>query len=157
MMMVNQSLKELYIWGNNFGDDGISAIARALSSCKVLKLNVESCGITLTGAKSLAAALSSNRMIRDLWLLGNFITVEGALLIANSAVHNLVCQYVNFNDEYMSDEIQKMVDVLENRKRQGVRECVICILIYFHDYFNVSIVPWITIASCNLILAMLEY
>ena len=128
MMMVNQSLKELYIWGNNFGDDGISAIARALGSCKVLKLNVENCGITLTGAKSLAAALSSNRMVRELWLLGNFITVEGALLIANSAVHNLVCQYVNFNDEYMSDEIQKMVNVLENRKRQGVRECVICIL-----------------------------
>ena len=124
MMMVNQSLKELYIWGNNFGDDGISAIARALGSCQILKMNVESCGITLTGAKSLAAALSSNCMVRDLWLLGNFITVEGALLIANSAVHNLVCQYVNFNDEYMSDEIQKMVDVLENRKRQGVRECV---------------------------------
>ena len=140
MMMVNQSLKELYIWGNNFGDDGISAIARALGSCQILKLNVESCGITLTGAKSLAAALSSNRMVRELWLLGNFITVEGALLIANSAVHNLVCQYVNFNDEYMSDEIQKMVNVLENRKRQGVRECIICILISY-EYFNASIVP----------------
>ena len=140
MMMVNQSLKELYIWGNNFGDDGISAIARALGSCKVLKLNIENCGITLTGAKSLAAALSSNRMVRELWLLGNFITVKGALLIANSAVHNLVCQYVNFNDEYMSDEIQKMVNVLENRKRQGVRECIICILISY-ECFNASIVP----------------
>ena len=137
MMMMNYSLKELYIWGNNFGDDGIYAIAEALGSCKIHKLNIESCGITLTGARSLAEALSSNLTVKGLWLLDNSITLEGALLIVNSAVHNPVCQDVKFNDEYMSDEIQKMLNILEDRKRQEVRDCVIYILIPC-DYFNVS-------------------
>ena len=70
MMMVNHSLQELYMSSNNIGDDGISAIAGALGNCKINILDVQECGITLTGAKSLAEALSSNHTIRELWLRG---------------------------------------------------------------------------------------
>ena len=35
MMMVNHTLQELYMWNNNIGDDGISAIAGALGNCRI--------------------------------------------------------------------------------------------------------------------------
>ena len=118
MMMVNHSLQQLHMWGNNIGDDGISAIVGALGNCKINILDVGECGITLTGARSVAAALSSNHTIRKLWLLGNPITVEGALLIVKSAVDNTVCQDVVIDDEYENDEIKKMMNILEDRRKE---------------------------------------
>ena len=128
MMMVNHSLQELYMSSNNIGDDGISAIAGALGNCKINILDVQKCGITLTGAQSLAEALSSNHTIRRLWLRGNPITVEGALLIVKSAVDNTVCQHVRIDDEYENDEIKKMMNIMEDRRvKKHVRDCV-CIM-----------------------------
>ena len=124
MMMVNHSLQELYMGGNNIGDDGITAIAGALGNCKINKLNVMRCNITLIGATSLAAALSSNHTIRLLWLEDNAITVEGALLIVMSAVDNTVCQHVGIDDEYKNDEVSKMMKILRDRRRQEVRDYV---------------------------------
>ena len=125
MMMVNHSLQKLYMWSNNIGDDGISAIAGALGNCKINELDVRQCGITLTGATSLAAALSSNHTIRVLWLEVNPITVEGALLIVKSAVDNTVYQCVWIDYEYVNDEIKKMMNILEDRRRQEVRDYVV--------------------------------
>ena len=120
MMMVNHSLQELIMYHNNIGDDGISAIAGALGNCKINKLDVDHCGIALTGARSLATALSSNHTIRELCLRGNPITVEGALLILESAVDSTVCCKVSIyiDDEYENDEgVKKMMNILENRVR----------------------------------------
>ena len=124
MMMVNHSLQELYMHNNNIGDDGISAIAGALGNCKINILDGTACGITLTGARLLAVVLSSNHIIRELWLAGNPITVEGALLIVKSAVDNTVCQLVWIDDEYENDEIKKMMYILEDRRRKEVRDVV---------------------------------
>ena len=124
MMMVNHSLQELYIWGNKIGDDGISAVTGTLSNCKIGKLVVEECDITLTGARLLATALYSSNTIRELLLKRNFITVEGALLIVSSAVHNTVCQDVSIDTEYKNEEIQKMMNILKDRRRQRVRDLI---------------------------------
>ena len=122
MMMVNHSLQQLYMWKNNIGNDGIYAIAGALGNCNINILHVQQCGITLTGAKSIAAALSSNHTIRELWLRGNPITVEGALLILKSAVDNIVCQRVWIDSEFKGDEsVKKMLNILKDRRRQEVR------------------------------------
>ena len=122
MMMGNHSLQELEISRNNIGDDGISAIAGVLGNCKISELYVGKCGIILTGARSLATALYSSNTVRILWLRDNPITVEGALLIVNSAVHNTVCHWVLIDDEYKNDEIQKMMNILEERRRQEVKK-----------------------------------
>ena len=121
MMMVNHSLQELYMGDNSIDDSGISAIAGALGHGKINRLGVQECGITLTGARSVAAALSSNHTITRLWLEDNPITVEGALLIVKSAVDNTVCQYVGIDDEYENDEIKKMMNIL---KARGVQEVI---------------------------------
>ena len=126
MMMVNHSLQQLNMGHNDIGDDSISAIAEALGNCKINRLDVQECGITLTGARSLAAALSFNHTIRVLWMWSNPITVEGALLIVKSAVDNTVCQRVGIDDEYKSDErVKKMMNILEDRRRREVRYCVV--------------------------------
>ena len=125
IMMVNHSLQELYMSSNNIGDDGISAIAEALGNCKINILDVSECGITLTGARSLAAALSSNHTIRELWLMHNPITVEGALLIVKYAVDNTVCQRVGIDGKYENDEIKKMMNILKDRWKQHVRDCFV--------------------------------
>ena len=132
MMMVNHSLQELSMSYNNIGDDGISAIAGALGNCKINTLGVAECGITLTGARSLAVALSSNHTITELWLSNNPITVEGALLIVKSAVDNTVCQHVRIGDVYMSDKgVMKMMNVLEDRslRRGEVKNIMLCDMI----------------------------
>ena len=144
MMMVNHSLQQLDMSDNNIGDSGISAIAGALSNCKIDDvLNVSGCNITLHGATSLAAALSSNHTIRELWLKNNAITVEGALLIVKSVVDNTVCQHVDIDDEYFeNDEVKKMMNILEARRRLNVRDCVMMCN-------NVSMVIGITTTISN--------
>ena len=125
MITVNHSLQELIMKHNDIGDDGISVIAEALGNCKINILDVSECGITLTGTRSLAAALSSNHTIKELWLRGNPITVEGALLIVKSAVDNTVCQRVLIDDEYENDEgVKKTMNILENRVRNCTCNCI---------------------------------
>ena len=133
MMMVNHSLQRLYISKNNIGNDGISAITGALGNCKISKLDVSECSITFTGATSLAVAISSQCTIRELVLEDNPITVEGALLIVNSAVHNVACQVVEIDDEYKNGEIKEMMNILEDRKIQEVRD-------FYFDEMNVYVV-----------------
>ena len=127
MMIVNHSLQRLYIGKNKIGDNGISAIAGALGKCKINELGVKGCGITLTGTRSLAAALSSNYTIRQLYLRHNPITVKGATLILTTAVHNTGCQLQGlvFDDEYKNDEVKKMLNILEERRRQEVRHRIV--------------------------------
>ena len=53
--------------------------------------------------RSPAATLSSNHTIRVLWLSDNPFIVVGVLLI-KSTVNNQVCQHVEIDTEYESDE-----------------------------------------------------
>ena len=121
MVMVNHSLQVLNVMGNSIGNDGISAIARELGNHKINVLSVSQCGITLTGARSLATALSSHPTIRELYLWSNPITVEGAQLIVEAAVHNTVCPRVYIDDEYENDKVKEMLTILEDRRIQKVR------------------------------------
>ena len=121
IMMVNHSLQLLWMNSNSIEDDGISAIARELGNCKINVLHIGQCGITLTGARSLATALSSHPTIRELWLQYNPIAVEGAQLIVEAAVHNTVCPHVYIDDEYKNDKVKEMLTILEDRMRQKVR------------------------------------
>ena len=106
--------------GNSIGDDGIYAIARELYNCKINKLYVEECGITVTGAKSLSVAVASYDTIRELWLKDNPIGVEGALLMVEAAVHNTSYLYVSIDGKYKSNRVKEMLFILEKRRRQEV-------------------------------------
>ena len=123
-LMVNQTLLELHMMENNISDEGITAISSSLSSITVL--NVSGCGITFTGVTSLSKALSTNHNIRKLGLYGNPITVDGARLIMKSAVDNGVCEIVGIDYEYEDDdEVKEMKTILDDRRRQKVRNYVV--------------------------------
>ena len=112
------SLQVLDMSGNNdIGDDGITAIARTLNNSQIAKLYVSRCGITFTGAKSLAAELLVSESIKILDILGNPITVEGARLILQSAVNNEICEQVIIEDYQDDDEVKKMMNILELRQQ----------------------------------------
>ena len=124
-LMVNQTLLELDMRGNDIKDEGITAIAGSLSNSSITELDVMKCGITFTGVRSLAAALLTNQNIRRLVLWNNPITVDGARLIMKSAVHNGVCEYVGIDDEYWDDDqVIEMMTILDDR-RQDVRNYVV--------------------------------
>jgi len=107
---------------NNIGDDGITAIARALGKSRIRVLDVARCGITIMGAKELTTALSTHQTIKTLILWDNPITVEGACLILQSAIDNGVCEYVDISRDYKSDsEVQKMMTVLQTRSKANKR------------------------------------
>ena len=124
MMMVNHSLEELNMSFNNIDDGGISAIARGLGNCKINKLHVEQCGITVIGARSLATALSSHPTIRVLSLYDNHISVEGAHQILEAADNNTVTKYVSIDDEYKNDKVKEILSILENMREHEVRDYV---------------------------------
>ena len=124
MMMVNHLLEELNMSFNNIDDGGISAIARGLGNCKINKLYVAQCGITVTGARVLATALSSHPTIRVLLLHDNRISVEGAEQILEAAVNNTVTVYVSIDDEYKNGKVMEMLSILENRREHEVRDYV---------------------------------
>ena len=127
-LMVNQTLLELDMDNNEIGDEGITAISSSLNQSSLTILYVNSCGITLTGVRSLAAALATNHNIRELWLSSNPTTLDGARahLIMKSAVDNGVCECVWIDDEYKDDdEVKKMKTILDDRMRQNVRNDVV--------------------------------
>jgi len=119
-LLNNCSLEVLVMGHNNIGDDGIIAIAGALGKSRIRKLYVYECGITDTGAKELATGLSLNSSITVLFVLLNFITVEGTCLLLKSAVDNGVCEKVMIDYKYRRDnEVQKMMNILETRRMVG--------------------------------------
>ena len=125
-LMVNQTLLELEMRDNNITDDGITAIAGSLRSSSITVLDIMRCGITFTGVRPLAAALTTNQSIKKLWLYGNPITVDGARLIMKSAVDNGVCEIVFIYNEYKDDdEVKEMKTILHDRRRQDVRNYVV--------------------------------
>ena len=124
-LMVNQTLLELDMEDNDIKDEGITAIAGSLSNSSITELDVEWCGITFTGVRSLAAALSTNQNIRELWLMNNPITVDGAHLIMKSAVDNGVCEIVGVDNEYEDDDQVKEMRTILNDRGQDVRNNVI--------------------------------
>ena len=119
------SLQVLDMSHNNIGDDGITAIAGTLSNSQISELDVSDCGITLTGARSLAEGLLVNNSVRILNVSGNPITVEGARLILQSAVDNGVCKEVYIDKDCQhDDEVKKMMIILYQRQQVG--GCVTC-------------------------------
>ena len=126
VLMVNQTLLKLQMGHNNITDDGITVIAGSLRSSSITELHVSRCGITFTGVRSLAAALSTNQCITKLQLMENPITVDGAHLIMKSAVDNGVCEIVGIDYKYKDDdEVKEMKIILDDRRRQDVRNCVV--------------------------------
>ena len=106
---------------NNIYNDGITAIAGALSHSQIDTLCVDRCGITFVGAQSLAAGLLVNNSLKRLDLQENFITVEGTHLILQSAVDNENFQTLKINKSYGEDgEVKKMMKILKNKKTQEV-------------------------------------
>jgi len=61
----------LSLSGNNIGDDGITVIARVLGTSQICELYVKKCGITLTGAKSLAEGLLISRTTKTIAIISN--------------------------------------------------------------------------------------
>ena len=118
-LMVNKTLLELHLKGNQISDDGIIAIAGSLINSSITVLDVELCGISFVGVRSLAVA---SQNIKKLYLKDNPITVDGAYLIMKSAVENGVCEYVEIDDEYKNNkEVKYMTTILDDRRTQNVR------------------------------------
>ena len=118
LLMDNCMIKVLGMDNNNIGDNGITAIAKALTNSGIRVLEINNCGITLTGAGSIATFLLLNQSVRELWLLDNLLTTEGAHLILQSAVNNKACQVLTLiDDEYKNDAVQSMMTILVDRRR----------------------------------------
>ena len=92
-LMVNQTLLELDIMGNQIGDDGITAIAGVLSNSSIILLDVMACGISVVGAR----------------------------LIMKSAAYSAVCKDVWIDSKHYDDEeVKRLKSILDDRRRQNV-------------------------------------
>ena len=110
----------LWMSGNRIGDDGITAIATALTNSRISQLEVVECGITLTGTRSIATLLSANHSI-SIVLYGNSITTEGSRLILQSAVNNKACQANIYVDDWRDSEVDTMMCILSGRRMRKTK------------------------------------
>ena len=121
MIKINHTLQLINISWNPIGDEGIAAIATNLNYSMISKLYVWRCNITVTGSKALAECLVNNHNIKLLDINWNAITVNGVIVILGAAVANKVCEKVEIDYEYQSDDkVKEMISILEERKRQEV-------------------------------------
>ena len=117
MITINHTLQFLILSLNPIGDEGIAAIAGALNNATISELNLYDCNVTVTGAKSLAAGLITNRTMKLLDVMFNDITEDGAIAILEAAVGNKISQDVWIDSEYKSnDTVKEMITILEKRK-----------------------------------------
>ena len=119
--MDNHVIQILDMEKNDIGDDGITAIATALTNSRIRKLWVVKCGITVTGARSIATLLSVNHHIQELWLLDNPMTKEGVHVILQSALNNSDSQVdISIDREYYTDSEIKTTKNILMRRRWGM-------------------------------------
>jgi len=83
-LLINNSVRILDVSHNDIGDDGITAIASILSNSQISELYVRGCGITFTGARSLATGLLVNYSVRILVVSNNNIGDDGITAIAGT-------------------------------------------------------------------------
>ncbi|XP_051864843.1 NACHT, LRR and PYD domains-containing protein 3-like [Pristis pectinata] len=83
-LSTNRSLTELELSENNLGDLGVNLVSAALRNpeCKIQKLWLGRTRLTDSGAKHLAAALSTNRSLTELELSGNKLEDSGVKLVS---------------------------------------------------------------------------
>ena len=114
-LMVNQTLLELCISGNQITDDGITAIAGSLSNSSITLLNVLRCGISVVGARLIMKAAVDSAVCKDVWIDGEY------------------------DDD---DEVKRMRSILDDRSRQDVRiNYMFMINYYCHDNRQVMKTP----------------
>ena len=120
MIKENYTLQRLDIRDNSIGDKGIEAIAQQLVHTKIIELNIAGCGFTDIGAKSLADGLRNNSTLGILDVLYNFITVDGARLILETAT-NGICWWWGINQEFIDADIKhkRMMNIID--MRHGIR------------------------------------
>ena len=120
-LMMKHTLWKLNVRDNDCGNEGITAIAKALVNSDISVLNVCRCGLTFSGAESLAQVLPTYYNIEELWLYDNAITVDGARLIMQSAITNTKCEAVWVDPIYENDgDMEKLMITLNKRVRQEV-------------------------------------
>ena len=84
------------LWHNTIGDQGASAIAKALTVNAVLKsLNLAENCIRAEGATTIAKALRANRILTDLSVRSNGIGHQGATAFAEALEINGILTNLN--------------------------------------------------------------
>ncbi|XP_078288260.1 NACHT, LRR and PYD domains-containing protein 3-like [Rhinoraja longicauda] len=89
----NTSLTELELGGNNLGDFGVKCVSAALGNpvCKIQRLELDSVGLTYSGAKDLASALRANPSLKELKLSANKLGDSGVKQVS-AALRNPDCK-----------------------------------------------------------------
>ncbi|XP_072893274.1 NACHT, LRR and PYD domains-containing protein 3-like [Hemitrygon akajei] len=92
-LSTNPSLTELDLSGNKLGDSGVKLVSAALRNpeCKIQKLELESVGLTDSGAEDLASGLRTNPSLTELYLTGNKLGDSGVKLVS-VALRNPECK-----------------------------------------------------------------
>ncbi|XP_059849511.1 NACHT, LRR and PYD domains-containing protein 3-like isoform X2 [Hypanus sabinus] len=85
--------QELRFGGNKLGDSGVKLVSEALRNpeCKIQKLWLSEVGLTDSGAKDFASALSTNPILTELILSANELGDSGVKLVS-SALRNRGCK-----------------------------------------------------------------
>jgi len=111
----NDTLKELYIWGNKIGCTSAELIAKVLmknNSIQTIHIDGQ---IRDKGAYHLGEMLKKNSSLKNLNLIGNKITNIGARYILEGCKHNTTLKklslYENDLTEAISDDIIDMKKV----------------------------------------------
>ncbi|XP_072133356.1 NACHT, LRR and PYD domains-containing protein 3-like [Mobula birostris] len=108
--------RELRLSGNELGDSGVKLVSAALRNpeCKIQKLELDSVGLTDSGAEDLVSALSTKPALTELDLSGNKLGDSGVKLVSE-ALRNPECkvQKLRLNHVGLTDSgVEDLVSAL---------------------------------------------
>ena len=117
-MVGNTALKRLAFCGNFIGDDGATAIAKALQNerCKMRQVNLANNKINERGGKMLGYSLKCNRELKQLVMSGNKIGDVGVAAFAESL------EGVEEMAEEESENPHAMMDMGSGKQRKKLAE-----------------------------------
>lgn len=86
-ILINNTLQELFLDGNQISDMGVHYLSLILNDSALVSLSLSENSITDEGAKDLAEVLKTNKKVRYLWLYLNRIGDQGVQIFANVLTH----------------------------------------------------------------------
>lgn len=98
-------LETLWFRGNAVGDEGVSAIARALGMREnaLERLSLAENEIKEAGARNLSLSLKENSSLKQLWLYGNYLHDNGAWHIGDALAVNTTLREIYLGENSIGD------------------------------------------------------
>jgi hypothetical protein len=113
----NTNLERLSLSGNESGDEGVTAVAKALHGKNLVSLSFDNCSVNDNGAKAIAETVKASSSLQELALSHNQIGTEGAKALADAVKSSKSLTTLDLSQNVIGDEgARSLADAVRENK-----------------------------------------